>query len=118
MAQEVAEGDGRVLGIPDQESLGLGARVLLAVDVGQNGGNLTVAVLVGNHNGGIIDGAGDRAVRVAKGQANGASLVWRKGLALPVGGHGDDGGGGVEWGGRWEVRARSQLDESQVCVCV
>ena len=68
---ECQEGCARVA---DELGLGLGALVLLAGDVGQDGGDLAVTLLVCDHLCLAIGaGVGDAAVAVAKGQADGGA---------------------------------------------
>ena len=74
LAQEVSEEGDCVARVADELGLGLGALVLLAGDVGQDGGDLTVTLLVCDHLCLAIGaGVGDAAVAVAKGQADGGA---------------------------------------------
>jgi hypothetical protein len=74
LAEKVSEESDGVARVADELRLGLGALVLLAGDVGQDGGDLAVTLLVGDYLSLAIGaGEGDAAVGVAEGQADGGA---------------------------------------------
>lgn len=72
LAEKVSEISNSVLWVANKLSLGLGALELLALNVGQDGRDLTVTLLVGNDLCLAVAGCvGDAAVRVAECDTNG-----------------------------------------------